>query len=118
MGRTGLRKKEVKKHEGRGKSLSIITKEVIDILKKAEAPISIKDLGDITCKRRCYDVLLVLEALGIINRLKKGIVLKNLTRTVSDADSISCENTEPCTSNNTNISFDDQIIAHYFPDLA
>ena len=35
-------------------------------------PVSIKELGAATCKRRCYDVIQVMEAAGSVRRLNNS----------------------------------------------
>jgi hypothetical protein len=62
-----------KKQSRKDNSLSNVTIQIMDIL-KSKKEIDIKELSHITCKRRCYDVVLVLEALSIIERKSKGFI--------------------------------------------
>lgn len=53
------------------KSLFQLTKQVIDILQTKHGPVTMKELADLLCKRRCYDIILVLEAVGKVERVGK-----------------------------------------------
>jgi hypothetical protein len=57
------------------RSLYSVTKRIVEILQNADGPICLKDLAHITCKRRCYDVILVLAAIGKVERVGKNTVL-------------------------------------------
>ena len=56
------------------KSLKLVTEQIVDILKNSGRAIVLSELMHITCKRRCYDVILVLEALGLVKRVEKKLV--------------------------------------------
>lgn len=74
----GKRKRRSTKHElaitRSDKSLKVVTEQIVDILKHSGRAITLAELGHITCKRRCYDVILVLEALGLVKRVAKKSV--------------------------------------------
>lgn len=55
-------------------ALSEVTRLVVTQLKMNGRPMLVKELANITCKRRCYDVILVLEAVGLVERKDKNAV--------------------------------------------
>ena len=66
------------------KSLYKITKKIVKLLKSKNGPVNVNDLSNLTCKRRCYDVILVLEAIGKVERCGKKLVQWCAKSSVSD----------------------------------
>lgn len=65
-------KKEIKHRRREGHcSLYITTKSIWSLLQQ-QGPLPMKVLAAQTCKRRCYDVIAVLEAVGKIERVEGG----------------------------------------------
>ncbi len=54
-------------------SLYHSTKHIWSLIEK-EGPVPIRTLAAQTCKRRCYDVIAVLEAIGKIERTEDGLI--------------------------------------------
>lgn len=54
------------------RSLRCVACKVIAILRRSVgSSVSVKELASVTCVRRCYDVILVLEAAGLVQRIGK-----------------------------------------------
>ena len=56
-----------------GTPLKRVALDVIGVLKRGEE-VSVSEMSAMTCKRRCYDVILVLEAAGLVDRVDKHVV--------------------------------------------
>lgn len=69
-------KKTKKRHDTSpraDKSLKRVTQQIVAYLKQHKI-VKMKDLVQFTCKRRCYDVVLVLEAVGLLTRVERNTV--------------------------------------------
>lgn len=56
------------------KSLKVVTQQIVDLLRDSGRTVVLQELSNITCRRRCYDVILVLEALGLVERVARKSV--------------------------------------------
>ncbi len=50
------------------------TQIIVNYLKQQHGPVKVSDLAKMTCKRRCYDVLIVLKAIGKVRHIKKNMI--------------------------------------------